>query len=172
MLTSPFKLKVGPGIAVVISSPRRAKECFEQNSSTTSDRPPVHIGELVYQGIQLSLARYGMCSQVYVEEMTIDLHIGSGPHWRNMRRATHRLLSKEASQAHLPIQHAEASQLMLDITDDPKASRFRLGSERDDKLCGTEFIRSYPPVFYLSCSRNGLWRTMFNIRQPFHCGVL
>ncbi|KAK7687148.1 hypothetical protein QCA50_009651 [Cerrena zonata] len=96
-----YSLKVGPGTAVVISSPRRAKECFEQNSSTTSDRPAVYVGELAYQGIQLSLARYG-------------------PHWRNMRRATHRLLSKDASRAHVPIQQAEASQLMMDIIEDPK----------------------------------------------------
>lgn len=54
--------------------------------------------------------------------MTTDSSSDLGPHWRNMRRATHRLLSKDASRAHLPIQHAEASQLMLDIIEDPKVT--------------------------------------------------
>lgn len=53
------KLKIGSGTVVVISSPKRAKECFEQNGATTSDRPSLHVGEIVYKGLEMPLARYG-----------------------------------------------------------------------------------------------------------------
>ncbi|KAK7687147.1 hypothetical protein QCA50_009650 [Cerrena zonata] len=96
-----YSLKIGSGTAVVISSSKRAKECFEQNGATTSDRPSLHVVEIVYKGLEMPLARYG-------------------PHWRNMRRAAHDLLNKEACLSHLPIQHAEASQLMYDLLQDPQ----------------------------------------------------
>lgn len=55
-----YKLKIGSGTVVVISSPKRAKECFEQNGANTSDRPSLHVGEIVYKGLEMPLARYGM----------------------------------------------------------------------------------------------------------------
>lgn len=53
------KLKISSGTAIVVSSPRMAKECFEQNGATTSDRPSLHVVNLVYNGLEMPLARYG-----------------------------------------------------------------------------------------------------------------
>ncbi|CAL1707417.1 unnamed protein product [Somion occarium] len=96
-----YSLKIGSGTAIVVSSPKMARECFELHGATTSDRPVLHVAELVYKGLEMPLARYG-------------------PHWRNLRRAAHDLLNKEACLSHLPIQRAEASQLMYDVLQQPQ----------------------------------------------------
>ncbi|CAL1707421.1 unnamed protein product [Somion occarium] len=96
-----YSLKIGSGTAIVVSSAKMARECFELHGATTSDRPAIHVIELVYKGLEMPWSRYGT-------------------HWRNMRRAAHDLLNKEACLSHLPIQRAEASQLMHDILQQPQ----------------------------------------------------
>ncbi|CAL1707418.1 unnamed protein product [Somion occarium] len=96
-----YSLKIGSGTAIVVSSSKMARECFELHGATTSDRPAIHVGELVYKGLELPFSRYG-------------------PHWRNLRRAAHDLLNREACLSHLPIQRAEASQLMYDVLQQPQ----------------------------------------------------
>lgn len=44
----------------------------------------------------------------------------AGPTWKAMRRAARDILSHEACMKHLPIQHAEAGQLMYDLLEHPK----------------------------------------------------
>ena len=77
--------------------------------------------DLIFEQKELALSRYGM-------KLPCDLWLFlairfSGPYWRNMRRAAHRILGKEASLNHLPIQHAEATLLMHDLLVDPKVRR-------------------------------------------------
>ncbi|CAL1694557.1 unnamed protein product [Somion occarium] len=94
--------KLGPRTVIVLSSPSLVRECIDLRSATTSDRPSLHILELLYDDNEdLVLARYG-------------------PTWKALRRAAHDILSREACMKHLPIQHAEASQLMYDLLERPE----------------------------------------------------
>ena len=47
-------------------------------------------------------------------------HLNLGPVWKSLRRAAHEVMTPEACEHHLPIQAAEASQLMFDILMNPK----------------------------------------------------
>ncbi|CAL1714231.1 unnamed protein product [Somion occarium] len=97
-----ISVKLGPQTVVVLSSPSLVRECIDLRSATTSDRPTLHIPKLLYDDNgEMSLARYG-------------------PTWKAMRRAARDILSHEACMKHLPIQHAEAGQLMYDLLEHPK----------------------------------------------------
>ncbi|CAL1714344.1 unnamed protein product [Somion occarium] len=96
-----YSLKFGPTPSIVISSPKLLREYVDMHGATTSDRPPVYVAELVSGGFELPLTRYGET-------------------WRIMRKAAHDMISKEACNRHLPIQRAEASQLMFDLVGSPQ----------------------------------------------------
>ncbi|CAL1706615.1 unnamed protein product [Somion occarium] len=96
-----YSLKIGTGTAVVLSSPKAVRELLDLRGATTSDRPPIHAIELVSRGYELPLSRYG-------------------PLWRTLRRAAHDMLTKEACMQHLPIQRAEACQVMYDFLEHPE----------------------------------------------------
>ncbi|CAL1705110.1 unnamed protein product [Somion occarium] len=97
-----ISVKLGPQTVIVLSSPRLVHECIDLRSATTSDRPSLHIAKLLYDdNEEIAIARYG-------------------PTWKALRRAAHDILSHEACMKHLPIQHAEASQLMYDLLERPK----------------------------------------------------
>ncbi|CAL1699682.1 unnamed protein product [Somion occarium] len=96
-----YSLKMASGTAVVISSPKLLRECMDVNGGITSDRPDIHAAKLLWDDKELVLTRYG-------------------PMWKNMRRAAHDILSRDACMKHLPIQHAEAVKLMYDFLERPK----------------------------------------------------
>ncbi|CAL1706624.1 unnamed protein product [Somion occarium] len=96
-----YSLKFGSATGVVISSPKLAREYVDLHGATTSDRPPVYVDELISGGLELPLTHYG-------------------DEWRLMRRAAHDMISREACNRHLPIQQAEASQLMFDLVGSPE----------------------------------------------------
>ena len=96
-----MQLKIGPGTAIVLSSPRLVQELLVARSASTSDRPPNHFIEITTGGLNLVLARYNN-------------------DWKLIRRATHDILTREACMNHLPIQRAEATQLMYDLLRQPE----------------------------------------------------
>ncbi|KAK7692525.1 hypothetical protein QCA50_004155 [Cerrena zonata] len=96
-----YSVKIGSQTAVFISSAKCARECFELNSATTSDRPEMHMLNLVYQGNEMIMGRYG-------------------PYWKNLRRAAHHLLSKDACNTHLALQRAGANLMMNAILESPQ----------------------------------------------------
>jgi len=91
-----YSLKIGPGTAVVISSMAAVKELMERRSGNTADRPPNHMVDAITGGLNMVLARY-------TDE------------WRILRRTAHAILTPQASMQHLPIQKAEATQLLHDL---------------------------------------------------------
>ncbi|KAI0082001.1 cytochrome P450 [Panus rudis PR-1116 ss-1] len=86
---------------VVLTSPRIVKEVLDLRGSSTADRPDTHIGSIVTGGLDITIAHHG-------------------PAWKKMRRALHDVLTKEACMNHLPIQRAEATQLMYDLLVTPE----------------------------------------------------
>ncbi|KAI4523860.1 cytochrome P450 [Schizophyllum commune Loenen D] len=96
-----YSLKLGPGTAIVLSSPEAMKQILELQSADTSDRPPNSLHDLVTDGWSFFLCRYSA-------------------RWRQMRKAAQALLSPAASKEYLRIQEAEATQLQFDILTAPE----------------------------------------------------
>ncbi|KAJ7489151.1 cytochrome P450 [Mycena latifolia] len=97
-----YSLKVGPGTAIVLTDAAAVKELMDKRSGTTVDRPPMYVTELVAGGLNMVLARYT-------------------ENWRTLRRTAHAILTPQASARHLPIQQAEAMQLLHDILRRPES---------------------------------------------------
>ncbi|CAL1701790.1 unnamed protein product [Somion occarium] len=97
-----FSLKIAHGTTIVITSPRIIREFMDKRSASTADRPPFKLGEIIMDGLNVALA-------------------GAGNTWKNMRRAMHMFLTREACSRHLSIQHAEGIQLMYDLLKQPEA---------------------------------------------------
>ncbi|KAJ7589614.1 cytochrome P450 [Mycena floridula] len=97
-----YSLKIGPGTAIVISSATAVKELMDKRSASTVDRPANRLVLAVTGGYNIAFARY---TEV----------------WRTLRKAAHTILSPQASNRHLPMQKAEAIQLMYDLLKDPEA---------------------------------------------------
>ncbi|KAJ7176867.1 cytochrome P450 [Mycena filopes] len=96
-----YSLKLGTGTAVVLTDAAAVKELMEKRSGATVDRPPMHVADLVAGGLNMVLARYT-------------------ENWRTLRRTAHAILTPQASARHLPIQKAEATQLLHDILQQPQ----------------------------------------------------
>ncbi|KAJ7677832.1 cytochrome P450 [Mycena polygramma] len=94
-------LKLGSGTAIIITDVAAVRELMDKRSASTADRPPIHLGEVVAQGLNLVLARYD-------------------DNWRILRKAAHTILTPQASIRHLPIQKAETVQLIRDILHTPE----------------------------------------------------
>ncbi|KAJ7589603.1 cytochrome P450 [Mycena floridula] len=94
-----YSLKVGSGTAIVLSSVAAVKELMDKRSASTADRPPNHMVHVITGGLNLGLAQY---TEV----------------WRTLRKAAHTILTPQAVKRHLPIQKAEATQLMYDLVKD------------------------------------------------------
>ncbi|KAK7052036.1 putative cytochrome P450 [Favolaschia claudopus] len=96
-----YSLKLGPDTIVILTDVAAVKELIEKRSGSTADRPPMYVAELVTGGLQMVLARYS-------------------DKWRSLRRTAHATLTPKASLRHIPIQKAEATQLLHDILHDPE----------------------------------------------------
>ncbi|KAJ6482554.1 cytochrome P450 [Mycena sanguinolenta] len=97
-----YSLKMGPGTAVVLTDAAAVKELMDKRSGSTVDRPAMHVADRVAGGLNMVLSRY------------TDT-------WKTLRRTAHAVLTPQASARHLPIQQAEASQLLHDILCHPEA---------------------------------------------------
>ncbi|KAK7016901.1 putative cytochrome P450, partial [Favolaschia claudopus] len=96
-----YSLKLGSATAVVLTDAGAVKELLEKRSGSTADRPPMHVAEIVTGGLHMALARYS-------------------EKWRTLRRTAHAILTPQASLKHIPIQRAEATQLLHDILHKPE----------------------------------------------------
>lgn len=94
---------MGSMTAIVLSSPRVVRELLDIRSASTSDRPSNHFVDITTDGNNLGLAHYGT-------------------EWKLLRRTVRDILTREACQKHLPIQQAEATQLMYDLLKDPQVT--------------------------------------------------
>ncbi|KAL1719677.1 cytochrome P450 [Schizophyllum commune] len=63
-------IKLGPQIAVVLSSARAIKEVLDKQSGSTSDRPSVHINTIVTHDNDVVFARYTESAQLLYEFAT------------------------------------------------------------------------------------------------------
>ncbi|KAJ6456556.1 cytochrome P450 [Mycena vitilis] len=97
-----YSLKVGPGTAVVLTDAAAVKELMDKRSASTVDRPPMYVADVVAGGLNMVLSRYTES-------------------WRTLRRTAHSILTPQASVRHLPIQQAEATQLLYDILRQPES---------------------------------------------------
>ncbi|KAJ6551141.1 cytochrome P450 [Mycena capillaripes] len=97
-----YSLKLGSGTAIVLTDAAAVKELMDRRSATTADRPPLHLAEVVTQGLNLVLSRY-------TEK------------WRILRKAAQATLTPQAATRHLPIQQAETIQLVYDILHSPES---------------------------------------------------
>ncbi|KAJ7149143.1 cytochrome P450 [Mycena filopes] len=97
-----YSLKLGSGTAIVLTDPAVVKELMDKRSATTSDRPALHLAEVVTRGLNLVLAHY-----------TED--------WKMLRNAAQAILTPQASARHLHIQQAEAIQLVHDLLCTPES---------------------------------------------------
>ncbi|KAJ7779139.1 cytochrome P450 [Mycena metata] len=96
-----FSLKMGLGVVVVLTDVAAVKELMDKRSGATVDRPAMHIADLVAGGLHMVFARYT-------------------ENWRTLRKTAHAILTPQASARHLPIQQAEAMQLLDDILRQPQ----------------------------------------------------
>ncbi|KAF9024651.1 cytochrome P450 [Hymenopellis radicata] len=97
-----YSLKLGSGTVVVLSSATAVKELLDQRSANSVDRPDNHLAQIVSDGLHFILAR----------------HNGD---WRVLRKGAHTVLTPQAAARHIPIQQAEATQLMYDLMREPEA---------------------------------------------------
>jgi hypothetical protein len=58
------QLKIGQDTVVVLTDAAAVKDLMEKRSSTTADRPPSYLGELVTNGLHMALARFS-CVQFH-----------------------------------------------------------------------------------------------------------
>ncbi|CAL1702663.1 unnamed protein product [Somion occarium] len=86
---------------IVISCPRLIHDFMDERGGSMVDRPPSRIAEMTTNGVHMALAR-------------------SGPLWKSLRRTALLLLNREACLQHMPIQQAEATQLMYDLLKQPE----------------------------------------------------
>ncbi|KAI3608916.1 cytochrome [Moniliophthora roreri] len=95
-----YSLKISSGNAVVVNSMEAAAELLDKRGATTAERPKLHMVDKVTNGLNLALCRYSDT-------------------WRMLRKAAHTILTPKAVEKHLPIQVAEATQVLYDFLTDP-----------------------------------------------------
>ncbi|KAJ7633235.1 cytochrome P450 [Roridomyces roridus] len=120
-----YSLKIGPGTAIVLSDPNIVKVLLEKRSATTSDRPSIYIVKLVTRGLHMGLNRYGET-------------------WKAMRRAAHAILTPQAATRQLPIQQAEAVQLLYDFLNTPESFHRHLGRYTNSAIMSVLFGKRSP----------------------------
>ncbi|KAK7029529.1 hypothetical protein VNI00_014406 [Paramarasmius palmivorus] len=96
-----YSLKISSATVLVINSMEIAKELMDKRSAITADRPKNHMVIRVTDGLNMAHAQYDDT-------------------WRTLRKAAHTILTPKAVETHLPIQRAEASQVLYDFLTSPE----------------------------------------------------
>ena len=91
-----------------------------------------------------------------------------GPHWRNMRRATHQLLSKEATREHFPIQQAEATMMLCNILEDPQVRYMKRSCHHTTTSSFLESLQPHSSIFDLRCIISGVWDPLRESQRSNH----
>ncbi|KAH8093929.1 cytochrome P450 [Cristinia sonorae] len=94
-----YSLKIGDQ-TMILNTPRLVHLLLDQRTAATADRPPIFLVQ-------------------YINPYNVPL-MRHGPMWKEYRRVFREILSREACVAHMPLQHAEASQLMYDLLKEPE----------------------------------------------------
>lgn len=96
-----YTIKLGTGTAAVITSRKLVKELVDKKSSKYSARPVSYVAKLISGGDHILLMDYGQ-------------------QWRDTRKLLHgSFMEKVVDEQHLPIQEAEARQMIHDFLVDP-----------------------------------------------------
>ncbi|KAF9269294.1 cytochrome P450 [Marasmius fiardii PR-910] len=96
-----YSLKLGPATVVIITGVDAVKDLMDERGAATSDRPKNWMIDAVTDGLNMAGARYSS-------------------KWRAMRKAAHAILSPSIIEDHLPIQRAEAMQVLHDFLETPE----------------------------------------------------
>ncbi|ESK85923.1 cytochrome p450 [Moniliophthora roreri MCA 2997] len=95
-----YTLKISSGTVIVISGMEAASELMDKRSAATADRPKLHMVKRVTDNLNMGLCHYSDT-------------------WRALRKAAHTILTPAAAENHLPIQRAEAIQVLYDLIQNP-----------------------------------------------------
>ncbi|KAI3619277.1 cytochrome [Moniliophthora roreri] len=95
-----YSLKISSGTVIVISGMEAASELMDKRSATTADRPKSHMAKKVTNDLNMAACRYSDT-------------------WRVLRKAAHTVHTPAAAENHLPIQRAEATQVLYDFIQNP-----------------------------------------------------
>lgn len=91
-----YTLKLGTGTAAVITDRRLIKELIDKKSTIYSDRPKSYVADLISSGDHILLMKHGQ-------------------KWRSTRKLLHsNVMEKVVDEQHLPLQEAEARQMIRD----------------------------------------------------------
>ena len=91
-----YSLKLGTGTAVVITDRRLVKQLIDKKSALYSDRPKSYVADLISSGDHILLMAHGQ-------------------QWRSTRKLIHgSLMERVVDEQHLPLQEAEARQMVRD----------------------------------------------------------
>lgn len=91
-----YTLKLGTGTAAVITDRRLIKELIDKKSAIYSDRPKSYVADLISSGDHILLMKHGQ-------------------QWRSTRKLLHsNVMEKVVDEQHLPLQEAEARQMIRD----------------------------------------------------------
>ncbi|KAF5637612.1 oxidoreductase [Fusarium tjaetaba] len=97
-------LKLGPQNVVILNDYKHVQELFDKRGSIYSDRPPSHIA-----------------NDIMFTNNTHILFVAYGDSWRKLRKTLQGLLNIKAVDRLLPIQNAEATQMMHQLLHSPDA---------------------------------------------------
>jgi cytochrome P450 family 619 len=97
-----FSLKLGPGTAIVLTDRRLVKQLIDKKSGIYSNRPHSFVSHnLITGGDHILIAHYGKT-------------------WQQYRKYIHQhFMERIVEEDHLPVQQAEACQMMYDFLTDP-----------------------------------------------------
>jgi cytochrome P450 len=91
-----YSLKLGTGTAVVITDRRLVKQLVDKKSALYSQRPKSYVADLISSGDHILLMQHGQ-------------------QWRSTRKLLHTsLMERVVDDQHLPVQEAEARQMIHD----------------------------------------------------------
>lgn len=91
-----YTLKLGTGTAAVITNRRLIKQLVDKKSALYSERPKSFVANFISSGDHILLMQYGQ-------------------QWRSTRKLLHTsLMEKVVDEEHLPLQEAEARQMIRD----------------------------------------------------------
>ncbi|ESK85931.1 cytochrome [Moniliophthora roreri MCA 2997] len=120
-----YSLKISSGTAIVINSMETATELLDKRGAATADRPKLHMVDKVTGGLHLAFGRYSDT-------------------WRVLRKAAHTILTPKAVEKHLPIQVAEATQVLYDFLTNPDDFFKNLGRYSNSVVMSVLFGKRCP----------------------------
>lgn len=124
-----FSLKIGSGTAVVLTDRRLVKQLIDKKSGIYSNRPHSYVSHnLITGGDHVLIAHYGKT-------------------WQRYRKAIHQhFMESMVERDHLPLQQAEASQLLRDMLLQPAQHMWHPKRYTNSIACGTVWGVRSPDV--------------------------